>query len=57
MLFQIYNHIYGQPDFMVIDLLKEKITLSEARASVAELTNVTVQYPCPSLRNINLIPF
>ena len=41
---------------MVIDLLKEKTTLPEARAGVTELANVTV-YSTSNLRNINLIPF
>ena len=33
---------------MVIDLLKEKKTLPEARSGVTELTNVTVQNPSPA---------
>ena len=33
---------------MVIDLLIRKITLSEARAAVTELANVTVHYPRPA---------
>ena len=42
---------------MVIDLLKEKITLPEARADVAELTNVTVQYPQPARGILTSFPF
>ena len=42
---------------MVIDLLKEKITLPEARADVTELTNVTVQYSCPARGILTSFPF
>ena len=42
---------------MVIDLLKEKKTLPEARSGVTELTNVTVQNPSPASGILTWYPF